>query len=565
MSIGCAPRSSPSLPPPLRGHRARDRLPFSTPRELPRLRLRLLTRVALALAAVGLLPVAIAALGLLEVNRDALFEQVTRTPWRRGRRRPGRRSSPPSSPGPGRRRQPGARRSPLAGGAGLLASLAAWGDLDIEAVAVVNEQGEEVVRAQLKGATPAVAEAGGSQPRTIRWRSPPEAAPSIRVVPLPGGRALRLVCGGAALADVAHPVELGEQAEIVVAARGRQVVLGSARALAGFPRSLVENALSGRLSGAGRFRTARAARSSRPTRPWPGATGRSCPASRPGGRGRGRQAPPPRGPRRGRGARAHRRLLGRGVRRSGPPPARAGRGAAGPGEGRHRPRRETRSPTSAGPSTPCGGASSTGARWPTSSSAATRCWRCWGPGGWARSSRLGPEASAPRGLEDRAPGWDSAPGSGGRESRAAARSRDRGPLQPPQRGDRLRSGGFPRGRLRRHGARRGIEPGAPSLQRDRSGRRACPARSGHGPGARRGPRPGGRPPRRQTGQRPLGKDGSIKVADFGISGLVAASAAEEKDIFFGTPGYLPPECLRGSRPRPLRRPLRLGRPCSTSA
>jgi HAMP domain-containing protein len=42
----------------------------------------------------------------------------------------------------------------------------------------------------------------------------------------------------------------------------------------------------------------------------------------------------------------------------------------------------------------------------------------------------------------------------------------------------------------------------------------------------------------------LGKDGSIKVADFGISGLVAA-AAEEKDTFFGTPGYVPPECLQG--------------------
>jgi len=42
----------------------------------------------------------------------------------------------------------------------------------------------------------------------------------------------------------------------------------------------------------------------------------------------------------------------------------------------------------------------------------------------------------------------------------------------------------------------------------------------------------------------LGADGSIKVSDFGIAGLLAASA-EDADTIFGTPGYLPPESLRG--------------------
>jgi serine/threonine protein kinase len=42
----------------------------------------------------------------------------------------------------------------------------------------------------------------------------------------------------------------------------------------------------------------------------------------------------------------------------------------------------------------------------------------------------------------------------------------------------------------------------------------------------------------------LGQDGSIKVSDFGIAGLLAASA-EDADTIFGTPGYLPPESLRG--------------------
>jgi serine/threonine-protein kinase len=43
----------------------------------------------------------------------------------------------------------------------------------------------------------------------------------------------------------------------------------------------------------------------------------------------------------------------------------------------------------------------------------------------------------------------------------------------------------------------------------------------------------------------LGRDGSIKVTDFGIADLIAASIRTE-GLVFGTPGYLPPEALRGA-------------------
>src|SRR3954471_4920612 len=67
-----------ALPPPLRAHRAGGGLPL--PHRVVRLpRPRLLTRVALALAAVGLLPLAISYFGLVGVNRDALFDQVLNT------------------------------------------------------------------------------------------------------------------------------------------------------------------------------------------------------------------------------------------------------------------------------------------------------------------------------------------------------------------------------------------------------------------------------------------------------------------------------------------------------
>jgi serine/threonine-protein kinase len=46
----------------------------------------------------------------------------------------------------------------------------------------------------------------------------------------------------------------------------------------------------------------------------------------------------------------------------------------------------------------------------------------------------------------------------------------------------------------------------------------------------------------------LGKDGSVKVTDFGIAELVSSVNRQKdknKDMVFGTPGYLPPECLLG--------------------
>jgi serine/threonine protein kinase len=42
----------------------------------------------------------------------------------------------------------------------------------------------------------------------------------------------------------------------------------------------------------------------------------------------------------------------------------------------------------------------------------------------------------------------------------------------------------------------------------------------------------------------LGTDGSIKVTDFGISELLS-SLAPSDDVVFGTPGFVPPETLRG--------------------
>src|SRR5262249_59132690 len=42
----------------------------------------------------------------------------------------------------------------------------------------------------------------------------------------------------------------------------------------------------------------------------------------------------------------------------------------------------------------------------------------------------------------------------------------------------------------------------------------------------------------------LGRDGAIKMTDFGIAGLIAAVEAQPGAVF-GTPGFVPPESLLG--------------------
>jgi hypothetical protein len=232
---------------------------------LPRLpKPRLLTRAALALAAVGLLPLAISYFGLAGVNRDALFDQVLNTHALAARTAAARveafldtRLS--LARGAAASRALADPRSPAAQEL-LAGNLQAWSELGVEAVAVLNARGGEVVRAQLKGegspagiaaalglaadpASPAILVVPGARPPLIRVASP-----------LAGGAGwVMLVCDGSPLADISHPEELGDAADLAVADRAGRVVVGDAASLAVFPPALVRAALAGRVSGAGRF------------------------------------------------------------------------------------------------------------------------------------------------------------------------------------------------------------------------------------------------------------------------------------------------------------------------
>lgn len=226
------------------------------------LRISLLGRVALALAAVALLPLAISSFGLVDLNRDALVDQVLRTHAVAAQTAASRLSSFLST------------RAALARGAAanpvladprsdearrfLAENLKAWADLGVLAVQVADPAGGEVIRAQLRGGQAAMTEriaaalAGGPGPALLAL---PGGAVRL-TAPLPGGAGLlRLVCDGGRLREAVSASALGEEAEIAVADRRGRTVLG-AGSLAGFPEAMVRGALPGLLSGAGRFQGA---------------------------------------------------------------------------------------------------------------------------------------------------------------------------------------------------------------------------------------------------------------------------------------------------------------------
>ncbi|HEV7509088.1 MAG TPA: serine/threonine protein kinase [Thermoanaerobaculia bacterium] len=234
---------------------------------MPRFRFTLLARVALALAAVGLLPLVISYFGLVGVNRDALLDQVLKTHALAAQTAAGRVGAFLDTRLALARGLAGNRaladpHTPEAQEL-LVQSLQTWSSLGVEAVAVVNNRGETVMRVQLKDeGSRRRAEAGLAGP----WPEPVSIVAAIRPpvvrisAPLPqGAGAVRLVCEGSLLDEVLHPEDLGQEAVLALAGPfpggvpGGRLLLSSDASLGAFPPVLVANALSGRIRGSGRF------------------------------------------------------------------------------------------------------------------------------------------------------------------------------------------------------------------------------------------------------------------------------------------------------------------------
>jgi len=217
--------------------------------------------VALAFAAVGLLPLWIASTNLAEINSDALYEQVLHTHITAARSTAERIAAlvatrdllVRAAAGSPELADPGS----LAAQRFLARSLGEWSAVAGLAAAVVDSHGEQVVRAQVKGEGGRVEAALRPGATGLLGLLVTAARPAVLrfAAPLPGGGgSLVLIADGAPLREAARPLELERQAQLVVADRSGKVVVGSLASLAALPDGLVRNALSARLMGSGRFR-----------------------------------------------------------------------------------------------------------------------------------------------------------------------------------------------------------------------------------------------------------------------------------------------------------------------
>ncbi len=250
----------PSIHPPARGGL------------LARLRPRLLARTLLALGAVGLLPLGIVSFGLADLNREAIEVQVLRThavaantaAERVGSYLAVRRSLAEGMAGSSALADPTSVEAQEL----LRQNLCAWADLGVLAIAIVDPEGREGLRAQIRGADRsridgalvAAVRSGARSNEPVPF-SRPHGAPTIVVsaaLPVAAGAAprgaVRLVCDGQPLVDIARPNEIGDEADLLIVDSSRQPIVTSGTPLSAFPEELVRNGLSGKLGGARRFR-----------------------------------------------------------------------------------------------------------------------------------------------------------------------------------------------------------------------------------------------------------------------------------------------------------------------
>jgi serine/threonine-protein kinase len=222
-------------------------------------RLGLLPRVVLGLAAVALLPLALAPF-IIDLNRDAMTSQVLRTHAVAARSAAERVSAAIASVrGPAE----AVARNPLTGsdprGTAVRSLLAGvlQAQPSLAGVAVVTARGDEVIRVQSRSraelVTQALAavkdgplayvvtDAGGA----LRFEAPVDGQPDLRV---------RVVAEAGPLDTVMSPEELGQEADLLLS-DGRGNVVAASRpgiTLGSFPKELIDAGVAGRTSGSGR-------------------------------------------------------------------------------------------------------------------------------------------------------------------------------------------------------------------------------------------------------------------------------------------------------------------------
>jgi hypothetical protein len=221
-------------------------------------RLGLLTRIVMALAAVSLIPLAVVAVRLIGVNADALKNQVLETHSMAARTAAGRVESfirSLRSLSTTLAAHPSVLQDPRSDAARELLAGTLQARPDVAAVFLLDASGATIIGAQQREfaaelepvlAQPVAAPLSLVRGRQRRWLRLDE--------PLAGGDGtLRLVAGDEPLSEMLSSIELGEAAEEVLASAAGEVLAGSAASLDSFPPSLVERASALKLDGSGEF------------------------------------------------------------------------------------------------------------------------------------------------------------------------------------------------------------------------------------------------------------------------------------------------------------------------
>jgi serine/threonine-protein kinase len=217
----------------------------------------LLGRLGLALALVGLLPMSFAVRSLIGINRSALIEQAESLHLVAARTTAqqivqfldSRQALAISLARDGSMENPRSVDAQQA----LARSLTAWQGLGVEGLVVVTPVGEEVIRAQLADPLPRQRVAAGiaSAPGNSFLLIPGEGPPVVRIqAELAGGTGLLwLICDGNEIATALDAYELGEQADLMLVASDRQVLIGEQTLVDDFPAQIVDQVLDTGLTG----------------------------------------------------------------------------------------------------------------------------------------------------------------------------------------------------------------------------------------------------------------------------------------------------------------------------
>lgn len=224
------------------------------------MRIGLLPRVMVALGTVALIPLLLVSLSLVRLNREAMATQVLRTHAVAARATADRlaaRVGSLRSAAAGVAGDPGLASGSGAGRAAaqrLLQSLV-QGRRQVVAAAVTRGDGTEVVRVQRRNHAATVGELFGRPPGPDSEVVTADGRTWLLVASELPGRAgwVRLAAAAAELETAVRPEELGRSAALAVVNGHGEAVLPVDMALDGFSRGLRQAALGGRLSGAGRY------------------------------------------------------------------------------------------------------------------------------------------------------------------------------------------------------------------------------------------------------------------------------------------------------------------------